>query len=150
MPARFRFQQMMQFLMSRLQASAISWSSFSASSLNFSQVSQLVRSSPVASCLGSSLHGRKPSRLAPTDVGTPCAFLTGREKCGLEISVDCRGGKGHHQLHALGVDAVMVNEAEDQVYLTFSTRVERLWLEVRKRLPEPAAGNTAKMKHRAN
>src|ERR1700686_954514 len=53
------------------------------SSLNFSQVSQLVRSSPVASCLGSSLQGRKPSRLAPTDVGTPCALLTGREKCGL-------------------------------------------------------------------
>src|ERR1700688_3201276 len=54
------------------------------SSLNFSQVSKLVRSSPAASCLGSSLKGRKLSRLAPTDVGTPCAFLTGREKCGLE------------------------------------------------------------------
>src|ERR1700693_6340041 len=53
------------------------------SSLKFSQVSPLVRSSPVASCLGSSLQGRKLSLLAPTDVGTPCAFLTGREKCGL-------------------------------------------------------------------
>ena len=53
------------------------------SSLKFSQVSPLVRSSPVASCLGSSLQGRKLSRLAPTDVGTPCAFLMGREKCGL-------------------------------------------------------------------
>jgi uncharacterized protein YbaP (TraB family) len=55
-------------------------------SLNFSQVSSLVRSSPVASCLGSSLQGRRPSRLAPTDVGTPCAFLTVREKRGLVSS----------------------------------------------------------------
>src|SRR5208282_2949772 len=46
-------------------------------SLTFSQVFQLVRRSPVASCLESSLPGRMPSRLAPTNVGTPCAFLTG-------------------------------------------------------------------------
>jgi len=34
----------------------------------------------VASCLESSLPGRKPSRLAPIRqwrIGTPCAFLTG-------------------------------------------------------------------------
>ncbi len=53
---------------------------------NFSQV-KLVRSSPVASCLGSSLPGRKLSRLAPTNVGTLCAFLTSREKCGLMPSL---------------------------------------------------------------
>src|SRR5215469_5511570 len=51
--------------------------------LNISQVFKLVKCSPLASCLGSSLPGRNPSRLAPTNVGTPCAFLTGREKCGL-------------------------------------------------------------------
>ena len=47
----------------------------------------IVRSSPVASCLGSSLPGRKLSRLAPTNVGTLCAFLTSREKCGLMPSL---------------------------------------------------------------
>ena len=44
-----------------------------------------MRRPPGASCLGSSLPGRKLSRLAPTNVGTLCAFLTGREKCGLEV-----------------------------------------------------------------
>jgi len=43
-----------------------------------------VRRSPVASCSGSNLPGRTLSRLAPTDVGMLCAFLKGREKCGLE------------------------------------------------------------------
>src|SRR5215469_15527368 len=46
-------------------------------SLTFSQIFRFVRRSPVASCLGSSLPGRKLSRLTPTNVGTPCAFLTG-------------------------------------------------------------------------
>jgi hypothetical protein len=46
-------------------------------SLTFSQILRFVRRSPVASCLGSSLPGRKLSRLTPTNVGTPCAFLTG-------------------------------------------------------------------------
>jgi hypothetical protein len=41
-----------------------------------------------ASCLGSSLLGRMLSRLTPTDVGTLCAFLTGREKCGLDLRTD--------------------------------------------------------------
>src|SRR5271166_3745884 len=48
--------------------------------LAFSQVFQLVRRSPVASCLESSLPWRKPSRLAPIRqwrIGTPCASLTG-------------------------------------------------------------------------
>src|SRR5215469_16054827 len=60
-------------------------------SLNISQVFKLVKCSPVASCLGSSLPGRNPSRLAPTNVGTPCAFLTGREKCGLVTSLRAWG-----------------------------------------------------------
>jgi len=55
----------------------------SAPCVNISQVFKLVKCSPVASCLVSSLPGQNPSRLAPTKVGTPCAFLTGREKCGL-------------------------------------------------------------------
>ena len=50
-----------------------------------SQGYKLVKCSPVASCLGSSLPGRKPSRLTPTNVGTLCAFFTGCEKCGLEF-----------------------------------------------------------------
>ena len=33
------------------------------------------------------MPGRKLSRLAPTNVGTLCAFLTGREKCGLGTAV---------------------------------------------------------------
>src|SRR6516164_424184 len=33
------------------------------------------------SCLGSSLPGRSRGR----GIGTPCAFLTGREKCGLVV-----------------------------------------------------------------
>jgi len=43
----------------------------------------------VASCSGSSLPGRMLSRLTPTDVGTLCAFLTGREKCGLALFLSC-------------------------------------------------------------
>src|SRR5262249_43047196 len=54
-------------------------------SLTFSQIFRFVRRSPVASCLGSSLPGRKLSRLTPTNFGTPSAFLTGREKCGLAV-----------------------------------------------------------------
>src|SRR5215469_12510102 len=56
-------------------------------SLTFSQIFRFVRRSPVASCLGSSLPGRKLSRLTPANVGTPCAFLTGREKCGLDAGI---------------------------------------------------------------
>ena|SRR6266567_6625097 len=52
-------------------------------SLTFSQILRFVRRSPVASRLGCGLPGRKLSRLTPTNVGTLCAFLTGREKCGL-------------------------------------------------------------------
>jgi hypothetical protein len=36
------------------------------------------------------------------------------------------------------VEAVLVNESEDQVYVTLSPRFERLWLEVKKRLVEHA------------
>jgi hypothetical protein len=46
------------------------------------------------------------------------------------------------------VEAVLVNESEGQVYVTFSPRFERLWLEVRKHLVEHAACNPAKMKLR--
>lgn len=46
------------------------------------------------------------------------------------------------------VEAVLVNEAEDQVYVTLSPRFERLWMEVKKRLIEHAARNPAKMKVR--
>jgi hypothetical protein len=44
------------------------------------------RRASIASCLGSSLPGRMLSRLAPTDVGALCVFLTGRQKCGLADS----------------------------------------------------------------
>jgi plasmid replication initiation protein len=42
------------------------------------------------------------------------------------------------------VDAVQVREAENQeVYLTFSPRFERIWLESKKRLPEYVAQKPA-------
>jgi hypothetical protein len=50
--------------------------------------------------------------------------------------------------HTRWVEAVLVNEAQDQVYVTFSPRFDRLWLEVRKGLIEHAARNPAKMKLR--
>jgi len=56
-------------------------------SLTFSQILRFVRRSPVASRLGCGLPGRKLSRLTPTNVGTLCAFLTGREKCGLGVAI---------------------------------------------------------------
>src|SRR6516162_9180990 len=50
---------------------------FLAASLTFSQILQFVRRSPAASRLGSGSPGRMRSLLAPTNVGTLCAFLTG-------------------------------------------------------------------------
>jgi plasmid replication initiation protein len=47
------------------------------------------------------------------------------------------------------VEAVLVDGAEDQVYVTFSPRFERLCLEVRSRLLEHATRNPAKMKLRS-
>jgi hypothetical protein len=50
---------------------------FTPINLDFSQISKFVKSPPGAGRLGSSLPGRKLSRLTPTDVGTLCAFLMG-------------------------------------------------------------------------
>jgi hypothetical protein len=46
------------------------------------------------------------------------------------------------------IEALLVNETEEQVYVTFSPRFEHLWLEVKKRLLEHAASNPAKTKLR--
>jgi hypothetical protein len=60
------------------------------------------------------LPGRMLSRLTPTDVGTLCAFLAGREKCGLQLV-------RHYSCHFSDNDAVEASRA-----ITRKKRLEKV------------------------
>jgi plasmid replication initiation protein len=113
------------------------------------QKSYFMLSSAERDLLNTALEKFRPGRHEPVLVGGLDRLKTALKLMGvyrlvIEEVQDARAMTNYTRW----IEAVLVNETEDQVYVTFSPRFEHLWLEVKKRLLEHAASNPAKTKLR--
>ena len=113
------------------------------------QKSYFMLSSAKRDLLNTALEKFRPGRHEPVLVGGLNRLKTALKLMGvyplvIEEVQDSRAITSYTRW----IEALQVNEAEDQVYVTFSPRFEHLWLELRKRLLKHAASNPAKTKLR--